>query len=367
MTRVEEMLSLGESLDLSKLNQLRMSLREKLEEIKVLDSEILSLVKDDEVDDEIAQADLYKEKIYSNLILIEKATGPAPAAAPTVPPPPTTSAATPTSTPSATNKVRLPKLTIKAFNGKLTAWTPFWDSFKSAIHDNPELSKVDKFNYLRSMVTHGALEAISGLTLTGANYDEAIEILRRRFGNKQLIINKHMEQLLSIDAVTSQHDVKGLRHLYDIIEANVRSLDSLGVKAESYGSLLSSVLMNKLPSKLRLIASRNFGDKDSWEFSALLKVIEEEVQARERSTTRAAHEGRRLKECPTGAALFVDTASPQCCFCRQGHSSQDCRTVVGVESRREALQKTGRCYICLGRGHVSRTCRSRIKCLSCKG
>ena len=220
------------------------------------------------------------------------------------------------------------------------------------------------------MVTHGALEAISGLTLTGANYDEAIVILQKRFGNKQLIINKHMEQLLNSDGVTSQHDVKGLRHLYDVIETNVRSLDSLGVKAESYGSLLSSVLMNKLPSELRLIASRRFADTDSWEFSALLKVIEEEVQARERSATRATHENRRPKECPTGAALFVDTASPispQCCFCRQGHPSQDCRTVTGVDSRREVLRKTGRCYICLGRGHVSRNCRSRIKCLSCRG
>ena len=165
MTRVEEMLSSGESLDLSKLNQLRKSVHEKLEEIKVLDSEILSLVKDDKVDDEIAQANLYKEKIYSNLI--EKATGPAPTALPIAPPPPTTSAATPTSTSSFTNKVRLPKLTIKAFNSKLTARTPFWDSFKSVIHDNPELSNVDKFNYFKSMVTHGALKAISGLTLTG--------------------------------------------------------------------------------------------------------------------------------------------------------------------------------------------------------
>ena len=76
------------------------------------------------------------------------------------------------------------------------------------------------------MVTHSALEAISGLTLTGSNYDEAIEILRRRFGNKQLIINKHMEQLLNTDGVTSQHDVKGLRSLYDVIESNVHSLNS---------------------------------------------------------------------------------------------------------------------------------------------
>ena len=81
--------------------------------------------------------------------------------------------------------------------------------------------------------------------------------MQKRFANKRLIINKHMEQLLNTDGVTSQHDV---RHLYDVIETNVRSLESLG---ESYSSLLSSVLMNKLPSELRLLASRKFGDTDN--------------------------------------------------------------------------------------------------------
>ena len=197
INRVEEMLSAEDRTDPSKLNQLGMSLKEKLKEIKVLDSEILTLVRDEELEDEIAQADLYKERIYSTLIMIEKSTAPASLPSATTAETPTTATALTSSTPAHSNKVRLPKLTIKPFNGKLTAWTPFWDSFKSAIHQNPELSKVDKFNYLRSMVTHGALEAISGLTLNSANYDEAIEILRKRFGNKQLIINKHMEQLLT--------------------------------------------------------------------------------------------------------------------------------------------------------------------------
>lgn len=329
----------------------------------------MELVRGEDLDDEIAQADLYKERIYATLILIEKAIGPttvAPAA--TARAPTATSETAHASTPVHSNKVRLPKLTIKPFNGKLTAWTPFWDSFRSAIHESPELSKVNKFNY-RSMVTHSALEAISGLTLTSANYDEAIEILRKRFGNKQLIINKHMEQLLSIDRVSSQHDVKGLRQLYDTIESNVRSLKSLDVKAESYGSLLSSVLMNKLPPELRLVASRKFGDTDSWDFADLLKVIEEEVQARERSSARSAqaHEGRRPKELPTGATLLNDTAVRQCCFCQQEHPSQDCRTISGIEARREALKRTGRCYTCLQKGHMSRTCHRNIKCLSCKG
>lgn len=28
-----------------------------------------------------------------------------------------------------------------------TMWTPFWDSYESVIHRNPDLSDIDKFNY----------------------------------------------------------------------------------------------------------------------------------------------------------------------------------------------------------------------------
>ena len=60
----------------------------------------------------------------------------------------------------------------------------FWDSFKSAVHDNSSISDVDKFNYLRSLVERSAKEAIAGLTLSSDNYHEAICILEKRFGNK---------------------------------------------------------------------------------------------------------------------------------------------------------------------------------------
>ena len=69
-----------------------------------------------------------------------------------------------------------------------------------------------------------------------------------------------MEQLLNAVGVSSQHDVKGLRHLYNVIESNVHSLRSLGMSTESYGSLLSAASMSKLLSNLRLTASRKFGD-----------------------------------------------------------------------------------------------------------
>ena len=70
-----------------------------------------------------------------------------------------------------------------------------------------------------------------------------------------------MEVLLSVDAVMSEHNLKDLRHLYDVVEAQVRGLKSLGVPAEAHGSLLTSVLLNKLPRELWLV-SQQMGEEE---------------------------------------------------------------------------------------------------------
>ena len=62
---------------------------------------------------------------------------------------------------------------------------------------------------------HSAAEAIAGLKLTNANYDEAVKILTERFGNKQVVINGHMEALMNLPTITNVQNVRGLRQLYD--------------------------------------------------------------------------------------------------------------------------------------------------------
>ena len=90
----------------------------------------------------------------------------------------------------------LPKIKLQSFDGDLTAWTPFWDSFRAAIPKNDALDDIDKFNYLHGLLQQTALEAISGLSLTSANYQEAVAILQKRFGIKPLIVAKHMDALI---------------------------------------------------------------------------------------------------------------------------------------------------------------------------
>ena len=104
--------------------------------------------------------------------------------------------------------VKLPKLSSKKFGGDLTKWITFWDIFESSVHNNSSLSKIDKFNYLNSLLESTAVESISGLTLTSVNYDEVVATLKCRFGNKQLIVSRHMEILLNLEFVCSHHHLK---------------------------------------------------------------------------------------------------------------------------------------------------------------
>ena len=62
--------------------------------------------------------------------------------------------------------MKLPKLEIAVFSGDKLKWTEFWDAFENAAHNNPRLSNIEKFNYLRSKLNGEAKRAIQGLTLS---------------------------------------------------------------------------------------------------------------------------------------------------------------------------------------------------------
>ena len=209
---------------------------------------------------------------------------------------------------SQSSRVRLPKLQLRSFGGDLTKWTSFWESFESAVHNNEDLSEVEKFNYLTSLLERSAREAISGLALTAANCSEAVDTLKKRFGSKPQIVNKHMEDLLQVEGVTSSQNARALRQLFDHVSSHVRSLKSLGVEPKSYGSLLCPVLFTKLPAELQLLISRKVTDAD-WNLEPLMGAIEEEIVARERLSLNQSRPPTRRNEYkpPPTATTFMWT------------------------------------------------------------
>ena len=49
------------------------------------------------------------------------------------------------------------------------------------------------------------------------------------------------------------------------------------------------------------------------------------------------------------------------------HASNAYNTITNVAACKELLRRSGRCFICLRRNHVSRDCRSRVRCHKCNG
>ena len=113
-----------------------------------------------------------------------------------------------------------------------------------------------------------------------------------------------MDILLNLNAVLSQHNLKGLRHLFDLVESHVRGLKSLGIPPEAYGGLLSSVLMSKLPSEFHLIISRDVKN-DEWDLNTLMTVMEREIDAREKAVTGPSVLPKRQSRDPPTAAVLL--------------------------------------------------------------
>ena len=70
--------------------------------------------------------------------------------------------------------VKLPKLTLRKYNGDPVEFHAWMQSFKSAIDENDNLHDVDKFVYLKTLLGDKAAQSIRGLTLTGKKLQRRI-------------------------------------------------------------------------------------------------------------------------------------------------------------------------------------------------
>ena len=115
-----------------------------------------------------------------------------------------------------TIRTKLPKLEVRKFGGRSQEWQELWDPFDSAVNQNEGLADVDKFAYLKSLLIEPARSAISGFALTSANYNETIDLLKRRYGKKNAIQKAHIQELMNIKPVSNDRDTEKLRKLYMI-------------------------------------------------------------------------------------------------------------------------------------------------------
>jgi len=89
-----------------------------------------------------------------------------------------------------------PKIELPKFNGDILSWSLFRDTFLNAVHENPDISDILRFQYLLMCVTGLALTIVKTFPLSSSNYKLAWGALLNRYNNQRLLATVHVDKLL---------------------------------------------------------------------------------------------------------------------------------------------------------------------------
>lgn len=347
----------------------------KLDEVQ---EELEGEVEVEELDQELDEAHAFRQESMKPRLLAEDKIRKLAAAAPGGSPVPSSVSG---SQDSEAVNVKLPKLELPKFSGEITQWQSFWDQFNSHINAT-NLPVISKFTYLLSLLEGDAKSVVKGLAHTSENYQVACDLLKDRYGKPERIIFAHVQALLCGHVNLNQNGTKSVAQLWklrDEILTHIRSLEALGVSGKQWEVFLTPIIPSRLPNELRLEWARD-GDGHESDLEWLLQFLHKEISRLERSEAfkgkksisdeRKESKGSKEKVY-SAAALHASSKqeSSLCSFCSKRHKSENCFAVLKLDGkeRGEKIKGLSLCFKCLNSGHMSRECKSHIKCTKCNG
>ena len=110
---------------------------------------------------------------------------------------------------------------------------------------------------MRTQLENEALKLIARLELTNANCKAAINLLKERYGNNQLIVDTHYTKLMEMPPASNK--TTSSRAMYDAIEQHLRSLHSLGEDINQ--RQIVSLIRSKLPKVVTVYLEQRKGQK----------------------------------------------------------------------------------------------------------
>ncbi|KAH9375207.1 hypothetical protein HPB48_018767 [Haemaphysalis longicornis] len=192
-----------------------------------------------------------------------------------------------------------------------------------------------------------------------------------------------MTRVLQLQAVDSAQNVGALRHLYDEVVKNVRSLEALGVKQKQYSAQLRVAIEKRLPHELVLrYCHQKPEEADTHStISALLDFLKKEVRSSEEaieiasdgSTVHRKLYDKARRHCVPSVATFTTTSGSDkepCYFCSsEEHSFTTCDKTLTLEERKNILKRSGRCFGCCKKFHRAKDCQNSrfLRCRNCQG
>ncbi|KOC71287.1 hypothetical protein WH47_02371 [Habropoda laboriosa] len=134
--------------------------------------------------------------------------------------------ASPSTTVNGSSGVKLPKIDLPRFNGRLEQWLAFKAQFSSLIDNQVTLTNTQKLHYLKAALSGEAAETIDSLDIIKENYVHAWDLLNQNYASKRFIVWCHGELLLEVPPI-ERHSAMSIRRFTNTIRQHVKSLKTL--------------------------------------------------------------------------------------------------------------------------------------------
>lgn len=271
--------------------------------------------------------------------------------------------------------LKLPTISLPSFAGNYDGWVSFYDAFKQLIHDNINLSNIQKFYYLKSCLRNDALRLVQSYQVSSDNYSIVWDLIKKRYENKRIIINNHLKHLFELPTVTKESPIL-LRQLTDAVYYHVTALQKLELPTKQW----DVVLIYIVTTKLDVLTNREWensldADGSIPTFDQLNNFLNKKCFALETANKKATQISQPINTYKKVNAhhsqqSFTTTeyqqSRPCCPYCQQDHYLFACQAFVNLnaEEKYNEVKKLRLCVNCLRSGHSSRECKSS-RCKKC--
>ncbi|XP_062704057.1 uncharacterized protein LOC134286461 [Aedes albopictus] len=265
---------------------------------------------------------------------------------------------------STLSRVKLPEIKLPTFGGKLRDWVSYRDAFRSLIHQNRELTDMDKFTYLRSSLTGEALQEVSTVELSAANYAVAWTALEERYHNEKLIVKAYLDAIFGIEPMRKE-SYEALSQLISDFEKNLQMLQKLGQDTNGWSTILVHMVCSKLGSVTLRFWESSHNSKNVPTYRNLMNFLKNHCAVLQ-SVGVSKPPSAEVKK-PKVSVSHSSTSFGRCCFCSEAfHPAFMCKKFQKwkISERYDAVRKNGLCMNCLSSGHLARNC-SKGSCRKC--
>ena len=202
----------------------------------------------------------------------------------------------PSSSNSATSsRMKLPKLQLPTFTGSYTDWMSLFDLFKASVDSNSHLSNSEKLNYLKACVKGEAARLISSISITDANYNIALTLLKNQY-EKRSIIQAHLQAIWS-QPVLKTESALGLRKFLELTDEHLRALVELGQPVEHWNAILVFVLTDKMDPESRKQWQLDNPGTDVLSWEVLSEFLDTRSRALESGGTKVTPQSSLTSPC----------------------------------------------------------------------